>query len=239
MPEYDFEVTLEHKLISDGTLSKEQLHALIADEPAFLQQHGIKTLKLDNSRRKMVSLIEVDGKMYALKEYQCFSLWRSVKQAFKISGAFLSWNNAHTLLDIGIPTPKPVAAIEKREGVLQRRGYFITEYLDGTSGKEYFATKVEQEGCDQLLAIFDRLREHYLIHGDLKPDNFLFSHHTLYLLDLDRMHQYSMSSKQFFWMHQKDLARFVDDWDVDTVPLDLSCHDGKSATDINRILHAK
>lgn len=181
------------------------MQKLISHPKEFISEYGGLFLKVDKSKRKSVRLIEIDGRKYVLKEYHCPTPWCGIKQLMKVNGAFTSWNNAHRLIQCEVPTPKPHLALFKRDSVFKTYGILLMEYIEGIHGLDALF-----EGAVQLEEIFSALHTHRLVHGDLKPDNFIYDGKTLHLIDLDRMYQLRQDNRRFERVEAKDRARFID-----------------------------
>lgn len=198
MPGYERHLDLRNKWILDMAYLGPQMHALLENPRAFLQENSFQIIKYDKSKRKSVLHIKIDGAPYIVKRYHRNTLWRGLKNMLRVSGAFCSWNNAHMLRRLGINTPAPVAAAEMREGFFVGTGYYITPY-------------VEDEGaqCEALSHVLEQLKELRIVHGDLKAENFIFKDQQLYLIDLDRMYRYPEGASGFESAHKKDLKRLA------------------------------
>ena len=70
----------------------------------------------------------------------------------------------------------------------------------------------------QLKDLFVSLRQHRLVHGDMKANNLLVdADGQLWLIDLDAMRQ--VPSGKFTTLHEQDQRRFMQNWhgrDIET-----------------------
>ena len=87
---------------------------------------------LKDGRSSTVALAEVNGKRIVIKRYNIKNFIHALKRCARNTRAWSSWRNAHRLESLGIPTPKPIAFLEKRWGSFRSNSYYITEYLEGT-----------------------------------------------------------------------------------------------------------
>jgi tRNA A-37 threonylcarbamoyl transferase component Bud32 len=113
-----------------------------------------------------------------------------------------------------IPTPKALAYIEQRKGLLIWKSYLVTQYVEGQ--KLYYflrdddvAQKQRSMTAQQVESMLDKLAKHRITHGDLKHSNILVTKNGPVLTDLDGMKVHKWS-----WTYErrqiKDLERFAD-----------------------------
>jgi Ser/Thr protein kinase RdoA (MazF antagonist) len=111
--------------------------------------------------------------------------------------------------------------LEKRFGLLRLQAWFVSERVVGQDPLR----QLEFESPDSLkwqqnLALFEqlfsRMRQHRLIHGDMKASNFILQDRgdgkaTLQVLDLDatRIEQNKWRFQKYF---TRDLRRFYANW---------------------------
>jgi tRNA A-37 threonylcarbamoyl transferase component Bud32 len=126
---------------------------------------------------------EVGGepREFHLKRINRKGLSHTVGKLAGQSRAIRNFNNALKLLELGIPTPQPVAAMDERKLRTLKKSYYITiKVQDAFHGydwlKENFR-KLSQPDQSQIIERFAALvREmHFkgVIHGDLKCSNVL------------------------------------------------------------------
>jgi tRNA A-37 threonylcarbamoyl transferase component Bud32 len=111
-----------------------------------------------------------------------------------------------------ITTPKPLAYIEQRKGLLVWKSYLVTEYVAGQKLRNFLRdnniteekhSKVNQ----QVMKLLDKLGKYRITHGDLKHSNILVTDNGIVLTDLD-----GMKVHRWNWLYKtkraKDIARF-------------------------------
>jgi UDP-glucose:(heptosyl)LPS alpha-1,3-glucosyltransferase len=202
-----------HFLVCDRTYDTAAMRLFLADPETVLQGPAVKILKAGHTCT--VALIEISGRQLVVKRYNIKNFWHRLKRAIQPTRAARSWRNAHRLLLAGIPTAKPVALLEKRCGPLRGTSYFISEYIAGTRLDAYLTeTSTPEEQLfisEKILALFKRLADMRLSHGDLKATNILMVGSEPFLIDLDamRLHQLNWRWRK---ARQRDWQRFLKNW---------------------------
>ncbi|MFQ5759727.1 MAG: lipopolysaccharide kinase InaA family protein [Acidiferrobacterales bacterium] len=200
--------------VYDMHYSSSGFHKFYSDPDGFFSGDDIQYLKQGNT--STVVRISVDGTDIVIKRYNIKGAWHGIKRALQSTRASISWRNAHLLQFYGVPTPRPVAYIEKRFGPIRRRSYFVCEYVKGTNYREYFADYAVSAKCREriaqqiaeMLAILARYR---IKHGDMKATNLIIANSRTYLTDLDAMREYR-TALCFHSAHNRDIKRFLENW---------------------------
>lgn len=189
--------------VTDG-LSKRPLMVL-----NHTMQNGI-VLKKGNSAT--VVKAGLAGQAVVLKRYNMKSLGHFLRRCLRKSRANVSWHNANLLEYLGIATPQPLGFVEQRFLGLQRKAYFICQYIAGRSLAELADAEIHHpEMLQKISKLFEQLRRHHLYHGDLKATNLLVdSQKEIWLIDLDAMQQ--VNRTDFARLHQQDQQRFLRNW---------------------------
>lgn len=185
------------------------LAPLIADPDAWLEQ-GIP---LKRGRSATLALVELDGRKLVIKRYNIKSAGHALSRFWRPSRAWHAWVEAHRLRFLGIPTPHPLALIERRLGPLRGRAWLISEYCEGPNLQERLAAEngLPPEIAAAVHRLFAQFAEARISHGDLKATNFLCCGDGLVVLDLDAMRRHdSEAAWRKAW--QKDRARFLRNW---------------------------
>ncbi|MGB6976631.1 MAG: lipopolysaccharide kinase InaA family protein [Gammaproteobacteria bacterium] len=160
-----------------------------------------------------VAVVRVNGVPLVVKRYNVKGFWHGLKLLFRPSRAMISWRNANRLRALNIPTIEPVAVLEKRLGLFRRQAYFISRYVVGLSGSDYFAHQGQSpEACvvaiTAIVNILRQLGAAKIHHNDFHHSNFIMVGNQPLLIDLDHMRQYRYSTRGFAQAHQKDIAQF-------------------------------
>lgn len=196
---------------------------LLNDPDAFIEAGII--LKAGNSAT--VARCAVDGQDVVVKRYNIKNRGHALRRSLRPSRAMVSWTNAHRLRFLGIDTPRPLAVIEERCGMLRKRAYFIMAYQPGKTIDEAVRAAADDSRkvsylLDRLDALLQQLAKARISHGDFKATNFLLSSGRLYLVDLDGMRAHK-TARTFNRAYRKDISRLEQNWaDTRTIGNQLS-----------------
>ena len=188
------------------------MRAFLADPDAALS--GARTLKAGNTAT--VNLVEIDGRPLIVKRYNLKNPLHALARAVRETRAAISWRNAHRLRFYGLPTPRPVALIEKRCGPFRRVSYFVSEYTEGIGSRRYFLDGERSEAeearvVEALAALLEAMWSAGIVHGDTKGSNFLVAGKDLSIIDLDSMTQPRNPSRAALGKRE-DRLRFLRNW---------------------------
>lgn len=176
----------------------------------YLKQGGSST----------VIKIALNDKEIVIKRYNIKNFLHGMKRAFRRTRASRSWAMSHLLQIYGIDTPTPIAFFENRIGPIRRTSYFICEFMPGPNLLDYFTGETKLSGekkyiADQAITLLEKLGKAGIYHGDMKATNLIVNNKKIYLLDLDAVSWYQ-SAARFKPYHQKDLKRFLRNWQQDS-----------------------
>jgi tRNA A-37 threonylcarbamoyl transferase component Bud32 len=158
-----------------------------------------------------VSLVEINGRAIVIKRYNHKGLWHSIRQTLRGSRAKRCWLHGHRFYGLHIPTPTPLAFVEKTRGPLIYCSYLLSDYVEGQKLDEFLRdlSRTEQdqkEKLNQVDAILLLMEQYRITHGDLKPANVIITADGPVLIDLDsvKVHRTGL----FFGRDQaKDIER--------------------------------
>jgi len=171
---------------------------------------------LKDGRSSTVALAEVDGKRIVIKRYNIKNFIHALKRCARNTRAWSSWRNAHRLESLGIPTPRPIAFLEKRWGPFRSTSYYISEYVEGTDLYRLIVPdKLEKLNLEALSkrfgGILQSIANASMSHGDFKSKNFISSDDRMYIIDIEGMKEH-----RFKWRLKKalkrDCERFMRNW---------------------------
>ena len=189
-----------------------EMKKLIADPDSVIDSSRL--LKDGNSAS--VALAEVNGKLLVIKRYNIKNFIHALKRCPRNTRAWLSWRNAHSLELLGIPTPKPIAFLERRWGPFRSTSYYISEYIDGTDlYRQITSDKSKEINIEALSISFGKmlklLSDANMSHGDFKAANFIAAGKKLYIIDIEgmRKHSYRWSLRRSL---KRDCRRFMKNW---------------------------
>jgi len=145
---------------------------------------------LKNGNTCYVSSITWNGREVVVKRYNHKGFIHSLRHTIKGTRARRGWLNGHRLGMLNIATPKPLAYIERRRGMLVWESYLVTEYVEGQKLYDFLrdSNVTEEERLkvtEQIKKLLERLGKHRITHGDLKHSNILITDTGPVLIDLD------------------------------------------------------
>ncbi len=146
-----------------------------------------------------------------VKRYNLKNLWHALRRAFSRSRASRSWENAHRLRAYHIATPRPLAMIEERWGLLRRRAWLITDPARGKGANRYIPRHSDEENLRRLADTVAAFGENGLVHGDMKATNFIMSDDSVEVIDLDAMRRPRTGPARRARIY-RDRQRFLRNW---------------------------
>jgi tRNA A-37 threonylcarbamoyl transferase component Bud32 len=167
-----------------------------------------------------VARVDLAGRALLVKRYNIKGFLHFLKRFWRPTRAWHSWVEGNRLLFLGIPTPRPLAVIERRSCWLRRRAYLVTEYIAGADIIAGFApfhgSAPPEQQLEALDALFAALVRERISHGDMKGHNLIWHDGQWAMIDLDAMRQHR-SEVTFFRAYARDRARFLNNWPVDSL----------------------
>ena len=168
---------------------------------------------LKNGQTSCVSHLTWNGKDVVVKRYNHRGFMHSLRHTLKRSRACRAWLHGHRLGMLEIPTPKPLAYIEQRKGLLVWDSYLVTEYLEGQKLHDFLldgriAEELRFKVTRQVIGLLEKLWKYRITHGDLKHTNVLVTRSGPVLTDLDGMivHRWRLLYRN---KQAKDVERFL------------------------------
>ncbi len=199
-------------MVCDRLFFNETMARFLAD-PDHVMNSG-RVLKKGNT--STVTMVEIKGQKIVVKRYNIKNVRHAFKRSFRASRGWISWRNAHRLVSLGIPTPRPIALVEKRLGHLRSTAYYITEYVDGIDAYSLFHSdklgEIKRESIVTCFGqLFQQLADTSISHGDSKATNYIVAGNGLSITDLDSMREH-LSRRIFLRAFTRDLDRFMRNW---------------------------
>ncbi len=175
-----------------------------------------KTDLLKDGNTCTVAIVTIDNIKMVVKRYNIKNWQHAFGRAFRCSRAVSSWVNGHLLQFYGIPTPEPVAVIEKRWGPLRKEAYFVTKLISGETGDIYFNSDNhtlddKRSMAESTVKLLKSIHELNISHGDLKITNIMVSNSQPVIIDLDSMKQH-WNQYLFNKAKKRDIKRFLKNW---------------------------
>jgi len=170
---------------------------------------------LKNGDTSSVSRSMWNNKNIVTKQYNHRGFCHSLRHTIKRSRALRCWINGHRLFNLGIPTPKPLAYLEQRKGLLVWKSYLVTEFVDGQMLYDFERdANVSQQQLSRIIGqieeLLEKLAKHRISHGDLKHTNILITQNGPILTDLDTMRVHRLKGI-YNLKRARDMARFLKD----------------------------
>jgi len=160
-----------------------------------------------------VSHITWNNKNIVVKRYDHKGFIHSLRHTIKKSRARKGWLYAHILGALNIATPRALAYIEQRKGLLIWQSYLVTEYVEGQKLWHFLrddnvTERQKLDGIRQVVKLLDKLWKYRITHGDLKHVNVLITENGPVLIDLDGMivHRWELLYRN---RRAKDVERFL------------------------------
>ncbi len=188
------------------------LEALLPDPDRLLRQGEV----FKPGSRGFAVKVEIAGRPYFLKAYNCLGWGYRLQNAFRKSRALRTWCVNWGFYFRGVPVPRPVLCLEERRLRLLGRSYLLTEFAEKTSNLQKVWRSVNDEErrslLDRVVRVLGAMHRSGCCHGDLKWNNILVRGKTgseeVCLVDLDGgrlSRQFSPASLR------KDFNRFLRD----------------------------
>lgn len=178
-------------------------------------------IRLKDSRRAKLAIIEVDGKKYFLKRYNVKNWRHRLKKLLGISQARKIWLNHQQFKARGIRSTHLIAAVDVRKGLAHANSYALYEYLEGAfdSVERIQSQMAEGRRRRRLMKILAglawKMHQKGIYHRDLKISNIIWKTvdkpHCMHVIDLDAVKfRRSVGNRQrlsdlknmaaYFWM---------------------------------------
>ncbi len=206
---FRFEKTFSGAIAWDRSYDSPSLRQLLANPDAAFSGELLK-----KGNTSTVAKIAIDSHDLVVKRYNIKSFWHGMNRAWRRTRAEHSWKSAHRLQFHGVATAKPVALVVNTIGPLRRTSYFIAEYVNGPSIRDFFLAASMQEKdavIEKIADVLLALKSLKLSHGDLKAGNIVIRNGEAVLLDLDalRKHRGESSLKRAL---KRDTERLLANW---------------------------
>jgi hypothetical protein len=171
---------------------------------------------LKSSNASLVAKTKIGALEVVVKRYNTHSIWSGIKQWFKVSPGYNAWFYAHWLIANNIPTPKPLAVVEQKIGLIRKRSYYIYSYLNFELLSDVLINKPidspEFKGLEErIVNMFKALYKVKTHHDNFKIANFLVHQGEIYMIDLDYV-SFSMFRPVAKRNFRKDKNDFLDNF---------------------------
>lgn len=189
------------------------MESFLQDPDIAFHNPGDSLLKAGNTTTLVRH--KIDGVELVVKRYNMKNIFHALRLAFKKSRADISWRSAHLLLRNRINTPKPVAIKEIRFGPFRNKAFFICEYINGESARNFFPNAKPDEvkiPAEAIINIFSQFKSLKISHGDMKATNIIIHDAIPFIIDLDAM-TWHKRNLRFAYARKKDKTIFMKNWE--------------------------
>lgn len=162
------------------------------------------------------TVVTLGGLSYFFKRYNCLGFGYQVKNIFRQSRALKSWSAGWKWLELGLPTPRPIACMEERSLRLLGRSYLLFESIVGAHSLldawEKLDGARQRQVLNSLGTEIGKMHRYGVLHGDMNWRNIMIRDSSgsleVFFVDLDGC---CFSSKVTKARAQKDMAHFFRD----------------------------
>ncbi|NOR69966.1 MAG: hypothetical protein GQ532_09790 [Methylomarinum sp.] len=207
-----YQQTWDQQTICARKYRSAEMQAFLSAPDSYIKQTNL----LKDGNTCTVAIVTIDNIDMVVKRYNIKNWQHAFGRAFRCSRAVSSWVSAHLLQFYGIPTPEPVAVIEKRWGPLRKEAYFVTKLISGETGDLYFNSDnntidEKRSMTKSTVKLLKSIHGLNISHGDLKITNIMISDSHPVIIDLDSMKQH-WNQYLFNKAKKRDIKRFLKNW---------------------------
>lgn len=143
----------------------------------ILNKEYKELVRLKDTKRNFVSVIEIDNKKYVYKEprneYRIPQ--RKLMTIFKKGEVLTTLVNVNKLINMGFGEfIRPLAAVVHRDKGMISFSFLLMEYCEGKEDKNYL---------EAIIEVMKKIHEVGYYHGDFNPGNFLIENGKVRILD--------------------------------------------------------
>jgi tRNA A-37 threonylcarbamoyl transferase component Bud32 len=137
----------------------------------------IDTRILKPGSRSHLGVVQIGGRPYVLKRYNCRGRGYQILNVFRRSRAMRAWRVNWQFKILGLPVPDPLICLEERHLRILNRSYVLMEFVNNARTLREAWVKSEKEEKRRLIenlgVLLGRTHRLGMIHGDLKWDNIM------------------------------------------------------------------
>lgn len=143
----------------------------------ILNKEYKELVRLKDTKRNFVSVIEINNKKYVYKEprneYRIPQ--RKLMTLFKKGEVLTTLINVNNLINMGFDEfIKPLAAVVHRDKKMISFSFLLMEYCEGIEDRKYL---------DLIVKTMEKIHKVGYYHGDFNPGNFLIENEKVRILD--------------------------------------------------------
>lgn len=151
-----------------------------------------------NARNVVFSNDETDVPL-CIKSFKIPPIYNRIAYTFfRKSKACRSYENAFTLLSVGILTPTPVAFIEVYDNGLLKQSYYVSVMIEAENVRMWQERPNSEDIACHIADLLYSLHCAHIWHRDFSPGNVLFDKQgNYYVIDINRMQFGVISMNKF------------------------------------------
>jgi tRNA A-37 threonylcarbamoyl transferase component Bud32 len=179
-----------HRAAYYDPLLPHDLVTMLWNDPASLVSRG-KPLQAKGARQTV--RLEWNSQPFVVKHYREPTRRHALKQLIQPSRAWKTWDFTHRLVEAGVATPRPVACVENRWGLLRLDSFLMYPYIEGRTLRTCIAEDAKQSPTvrdrlwKQIHELWQTLLDLRVSLGDTNLGNFIVSPAgQIWLIDLDK-----------------------------------------------------
>lgn len=189
-----------------------QLQPLIDNPDDFIAQGH--TYKAGGSAT--VACVHWQNRDWIIKRYNIKNIRHWLKRCWRPSRAWHSWQAAHLLQMLGIPTVAVYAVREERVFGLRKRAWLVSSHCGEQDIIDRFQPyinngQVPEQELQSLIRLLEQMRAEKISHGDLKGHNVFWHNDEFVLIDLDAVKHHQCDQK-YATAFKRDRARLLRNW---------------------------
>jgi tRNA A-37 threonylcarbamoyl transferase component Bud32 len=170
-----------------------RLKRVMAEHQNLVRERPLSLIKY--SPEVIVSILNDEGERICLKQFCYPSFWARMKEHFRRSKGFKSWRAANGMRARGLPSLKPLALAERKNGLGLKEGFLFMEALANDQEMDRYLLKGFEDLNKKRLFVktfahwLEALHKMRLYHKDMKTCNILVSEKgetwSFHLLDFE------------------------------------------------------
>ncbi len=156
-----------------------RLKRVMAEHQNLVRERPFSLIKY--SPEVMVSILNDEGEGICLKQFCYPYFWVRMKEYFRRSKGFKSWRAANGMRARGLPSLKPLALVERKDGLGLRESFLLMEALVNDQEMDRYILRGFEDLKKKRLFIktfahwLEGLHKMRLYHKDMKTCNILVS----------------------------------------------------------------
>ncbi len=160
-------------LLRDGYYSSAFIEALVA--PDRLISQAARLYK--DSKRTIAGQVSIGGQDFFLKRYNLRGTVHTIKRCFCPSRPIRVAKTAIHLRNNQVPSPSPVAMIERHRLGIKLETYLLSEFIPAIRIRDLLSSGLTRQERDTIISkvadLIAAMHRANVVHGDLKANNII------------------------------------------------------------------